>query len=189
MKSATRMDNAPIEVPRGLANVVVTETTLSDVRGQEGFYHYRQYSATDLARTRPVEDIWRLLLDGSLPTTEERESFAHHVASGAALSPELTDALPMIAKSTVHSDPLAGLRIALSLEGARAGMRPLYDLEVAGRRDDLIALASKATTIIAALHRLRTGQNVVGQLSIHAPGDSARATIRRSVVRLPRCRH
>ena len=32
-----------IRVPPGLAKVVVTETALGDVRGDEGFYHYRQY--------------------------------------------------------------------------------------------------------------------------------------------------
>ena len=161
MKSATRLGDAPIEVPRGLTNVIVTDTELSDVRGQEGFYHYRQFSATELASTRSVEDIWQLLLDGSLPTPSERESFAHRLASDAALSPELTDALPMIARSTVHSDGLAGLRIAFSLEGALAGMRPIYDLTAAERRDDLISLASKATAIIAALHRLQHDEDIV----------------------------
>jgi citrate synthase len=161
MKSATRMDDAPIDVPRGLTNVIVTETELSDVRGQEGFYHYRQYSATDLARTRSVEDIWQLLLDGALPTPSERDSFAHQVASSAALSADLTEALPMIARSTTSADGLAGLRIALSIEGAHAGMRPLYDLRIEQRREDLITLASKATTIIASLHRLKKNEDMV----------------------------
>lgn len=161
MKSATRMDNAPIEVPRGLANVIVTDTELGDVRGQEGFYHYRQYSATELASTRSVEDIWQLLLDGRLPTTSARESFARQLALESPLSPELTDALPMIASVTAPADSLAGLRMALSLEGARAGVRPIYDLTVAERRDDLISLASKATGIIAALHRIKNGETIV----------------------------
>ena len=41
-----------IEVPRGLKGVVVTETELGDVQGQQGFYHYRQYSAVELAERR-----------------------------------------------------------------------------------------------------------------------------------------
>lgn len=161
MKSATRMDNAPIEVPRGLTNVIVTDTELSDVRGQEGFYHYRQYSATDLASTRSVEDIWQLLLDGSLPTASEREPFARQVALGATLPAELIDALPMMAKTNAHGHGLAGLRTALSFEGARVGMRPIYDLTPAERRDDLIALASKATGIIAALYRLQNNEDII----------------------------
>ena len=161
MKSAIRMDDTPIDVPRGLTNVIVTETELSDVRGQEGFYHYRQYSATELARTRSVEDIWQLLLDGALPTAKEREAFAARIADASTLSIELSQALPMIAKSTTNADGLAGLRVALSLEGARAGLRPLYDLSVQQRREDLIALASKTPTIIAALHRLQVGKSPI----------------------------
>ena len=34
---------------RGLKGVVVADTALGDVRGLEGFYHYRQYAAPDLA--------------------------------------------------------------------------------------------------------------------------------------------
>lgn len=157
MKSATRMDDTPIEVPRGLTNVIVTETELGDVRGQEGFYHYRQYSATDLARTRSVEDVWQLLLDGALPTPEERKSFAAQIADLSILSADLSQALPLIAGSTRNADGLAGLRVALAFEGARAGMQPLYDIAVSQRRQDLIALAAKTPTIIAALHRLREG--------------------------------
>ena len=51
-----RMSAERIDVPAGLAGVVVAETELGDVRGLEGFYHYRQYSAVELARTRSVED-------------------------------------------------------------------------------------------------------------------------------------
>jgi len=47
----------PVTVPAGLRNVVVTSTEVGDVRGAEGFYHYRQYSAIDLARTRTFEDV------------------------------------------------------------------------------------------------------------------------------------
>ena len=38
--------------------MVVTATDLGDVRGDEGFYHYRQYSAVELARTRSFADVW-----------------------------------------------------------------------------------------------------------------------------------
>jgi citrate synthase len=42
--SINRAAATRIEVPRGLAGVVVTDTRVGDVRGTEGFYHYRQYS-------------------------------------------------------------------------------------------------------------------------------------------------
>ena len=55
------------EAPKGLDGVVVAETEVGDVRGQEGFYHYRQYSAVELAEKRTLEDVWYLLFDGSAP--------------------------------------------------------------------------------------------------------------------------
>src|SRR6476469_3954425 len=59
------------EVARGLKGVIVAETEIGDVRGLEGFYHYRQYSAVELARTHSVEEVWRLMLDGALPDAGE----------------------------------------------------------------------------------------------------------------------
>ncbi|MES1169084.1 MAG: hypothetical protein ABUL47_00170, partial [Leifsonia sp.] len=51
-----RMNDTLIDVPRGLTNVVAAETALGDVRGHEGFYHYRQYSAVELASERSFEE-------------------------------------------------------------------------------------------------------------------------------------
>lgn len=157
MITATRMDNSPIDVPRGLTNVIVTETELGEVRGQEGFYNYRQYSATDLARIRSVEDVWHLLLNGHLPNATEQNLFRREISIAGELSRETTAALPAIAAATLHADALAGLRAALALEGGRLALAPLYDLDHHQRRTDVISLAAKAPTIIAALHRLRKG--------------------------------
>jgi CBS domain-containing protein len=44
----------PTDVPRGLKGVVVADTEVGDVRGSEGFYHYRQYSAVELAERCPL---------------------------------------------------------------------------------------------------------------------------------------
>ena len=59
------------EVPAGLEGVVVAETTVGDVRGLEGFFHYRQYSAVELAEKRSLEDVWHLLFRGELPDGAE----------------------------------------------------------------------------------------------------------------------
>jgi citrate synthase len=56
-----------IEVPPGLKGVAAAETAIGNVRGEEGFYHYLQYDATELARTRTFEEVWYLLRSGALP--------------------------------------------------------------------------------------------------------------------------
>lgn len=74
-----------VDVPRGLAGVVVADTEVGDVRGREGFYHYRQYSAVDLARTRRFEDVWHLLVHGELPDGRRSAAFAAETAALRAL--------------------------------------------------------------------------------------------------------
>ncbi|WP_440554553.1 citrate synthase [Streptomyces sp. SCPE 10] len=150
-----------VDVPRGLAGVVVTETEIGDVRGREGFYHYRQYSAVDLARTRRFEDVWHLLVHGALPGAERAAPFAAETAALRRLPEEVRAALPAIAAASRRSGPLAGLRTALSLLGAARGFRPLYDLDAERRRADTLAACAAVPTLLTALYRLGRGLDPV----------------------------
>ncbi|MER8058600.1 MULTISPECIES: citrate synthase/methylcitrate synthase [unclassified Streptomyces] len=146
-----------VDVPRGLAGVVVTETEIGDVRGREGFYHYRQYSAVDLARTRRFEDVWHLLVHGALPDAERGAAFAAETAALRRLPEEVRASLPAIAAASRVSGPLAGLRTGLSLLGAARGFRPLYDLDAGRRRADTLAACAAVPTLLTALYRLGRG--------------------------------
>ncbi|MEU4493876.1 citrate synthase/methylcitrate synthase [Streptomyces sp. NPDC023998] len=148
---------APLDVPRGLAGVVVTDTALGDVRGREGFYHYRQYSAVELAQSSGFEDVWHLMFHGRLPDASERAAFMAHTASLRRLPDDVRDALPAIARSCAPSGPLAGLRTALSLLGASAGLRPVYDLDGDRRTTDALAACAAVPTLLTALYRLGQG--------------------------------
>jgi citrate synthase len=146
-------------VPRGLKGVVVTETGIGDVRGAEGFYHYRQYSAVELARKRPLEDVWRLLVDGALPgTPQQRAAFAAEVRALRAIPPATAAALPAIARV---SEPLNGLRTALSLAAEERGCRPVYDLDHGARRADALFVAAVTPALLTSLYRLRRGQRIL----------------------------
>jgi citrate synthase len=149
--------SAPIDVPRGLKGVVVTETALGDVRGSEGFYHYREFSAVELAETRTFEDVWYLMFHGALPDAGQRAGFAARTAALRGLPAGVRDALPAIARSTAGSGPLAGLRTALSLLGAAAGFRPLYDIDPERREADALAACAAVPTLLTALYRLGRG--------------------------------
>ncbi|MEV6698721.1 citrate synthase/methylcitrate synthase [Streptomyces sp. NPDC051453] len=147
----------PVDVPRGLAGVVVTDTELGDVRGREGFYHYRQYSAVELAQTRGFEDVWHLMIHGELPDAAQSADFAARTAALRRLPDDVRAALPVIARAGSLSGPLAGLRSALSLFGASQGFRPVYDIDDERRRDDTLAAAAVVPTLLTALHRLGDG--------------------------------
>ncbi|MEU0629925.1 citrate synthase/methylcitrate synthase [Streptomyces sp. NPDC005989] len=147
----------PLDVPRGLAGVVVTDTALGDVRGREGFYHYRQYSAIELAQVRSFEDVWYLMSEGTLPDAAARTEFAARTAALRRLPAEVRETLPAIARAGAASGPLAGLRTALSLLGASAGFRPVYDIDADRRRADALAVCAAVPTVLTALHRLGRG--------------------------------
>ncbi|MHB1929963.1 MAG: citrate/2-methylcitrate synthase, partial [Acidimicrobiales bacterium] len=137
-----------IDVPPGLKGVAVTETALGDVRGRQGYYHYRQYSATELAGHRPIEDVWQLLLDGRLPDTlSEREAFAAEVRPLRDLPAPLLDVLPSIAAA--GGVGLDAVRSAVSILATVDGMRPLWGGDPGDRRRDLLRLAAVVPTIVA----------------------------------------
>ncbi|WP_329580983.1 citrate synthase/methylcitrate synthase [Kitasatospora sp. NBC_01250] len=147
-----------IEVPRGLKGVVVTETALSDVRGIEGFYHYRQYSAIELAEQRSLEDVWHLMLLGELPDAAARAAFHARTAPLRHLPEALRPLLPALAASTKDAGPLAGLGAALSIASAARGSRPLYDTTPEQRIEDALFATALVPTVLTALHRLQQGQ-------------------------------
>ena len=143
-----------IEVPPGLEGVVVAETTIGDVRGQEGFYHYRQYSAVELAATRTLEDVWYLMLTGDLPDRDQLAAFTADVASLRDVPVGLASLLPALSR---QGAPLDILRTAVSLLGAELGWRPTHDIDVATLRDQALRLCAVVPTILTAAYRLGQG--------------------------------
>jgi citrate synthase len=149
----------PPEIPRGLKGVVVADTEVGDVRGTEGFYHYRQYSAIDLAQQRTLEDVWQLMIDGALPTDETaRASFRDEVSGMSTLPAGLIDLLPAVAQ---HAQPLDGLRTTLSFVAHAEGMRPLIDIDHEQRRRDALRLCAVTPTLLCALWRARQGLPII----------------------------
>ncbi|MBS1697404.1 MAG: citrate synthase [Actinobacteria bacterium] len=155
-----RSDTHLIDVPRGLTNVVVAETRIGDVRGAEGFFHYRGVSGVELAAEARFEDAWRLVALGALPQdTAEVAEWRARTAAAREIPGSVLPMLPTIARSAL--DPMAQLRTALALVSAADGRRPLYDEPEPERIDDAIRLAAVSPTLIAALHRLAAGQDPI----------------------------
>jgi citrate synthase len=146
------------DVPKGLEGVVVAETAVGDVRGLEGFYHYRQYSAVELAEKRSLEDVWFLVFEGRLPDATERRRFLEELAPLRVLPEQVRPLLPQIAAS---GDPLTALRTAVSATAAVLGFRPVLDIDKAQLRHDALRLAALVPTLIMACYRLAKGQAVV----------------------------
>jgi citrate synthase len=142
------------DVPAGLEGVVVAETTVGDVRGLEGFFHYREYSAVDLAEQRSLEDVWYLLFRGELPDATASDAFAAAVRPLRTLPPGLATLLPALSR---QGAPLDVLRTAVSVLGAELGWRPTHDIGAEDLYDQALGLCAVVPTILAAAHRLREG--------------------------------
>ncbi len=129
--------------PAGLKGLVVADTSIGDVRGSEGYYHYRGRSAVDVARHDTFEGAWSLVLDGPdhPPVAPERE------VDGTVWGLLEAFAAPDVA-------PLDGYR---SLVGRTGPYRPMLDIDANDRRNDAVRIASVTPTLVAGFHRRAHG--------------------------------
>src|SRR4051794_12426288 len=144
-----------IEAPAGLKGVIVAETAVGDVRGMEGFYHYRQYNAVELAEKKRLEDVWFLLFEGHLPSASERAAFLDEIRPLREIPAPVLEVLPQIARSS--SSVMEGLRTAVSLVGAVQGFKPTLDISAAERRQNALQICAVVPSLIMAMHRFRNG--------------------------------
>jgi citrate synthase len=148
--TATKVESTPFLAPPGLEGVVVAETSIGDVRGLEGFYHYRQYSAVELAAERSFADVIELLFTRELPT---------QLGAGCELTPQplpagLAGILDQIAS---RGAPLDVLRSAISLLGAELGWKPVLDISAGELQREARQICTFVPTVLSAVDRLRRG--------------------------------
>jgi citrate synthase len=148
--------DAPFDVPAGLSGVIVAETAVGDVRGDEGFFHYRQYDACDIARACSFEEAWHLVSVGHLPDPDELASFRESVAASRIVPLTLRPLIAAVASA--GGPPLAKLRAVLSVVADALGIGPLLDLEPPARHTQARRLAALVPSILAELHRAATGE-------------------------------
>jgi citrate synthase len=144
------------DAPAGLEGVVVAHTLIGDVRGLEGFYHYRQYDAIELNRRRTLEDVWHLLFRGHLPDGAERESFQREISRHRVLPDGLVPFLRTLA-TTDPFEPMTTLRTAISFVAQRSGFRSWLDISPEQLYDNAMQLSAQTPVLLAALHRLHQG--------------------------------
>ena len=155
------VEGALQDVPKGLAGVVVAETSVGDVRGQEGFYHYRQYNAVELCEKRTLEDVWHLLFDGHLPNAQERERFLAEIKPLRVVPESVKPLLPAIAAAGDHFIPLDALRAAVSLVAYSGDFRASLDIDHATLRANAMQTCAVIPTLVMALYRLSRGEEPI----------------------------
>ena len=141
--------------PPGLKGLAVADTVLGAVRGDQGFFHYRQHDAAALARSRSLEDVWTLQLDGGLPP----DRAPVRPGPRRVLPSDVAEAVDEVASRTV--DPMSALRAGLLVLAGTEGRGPVIDRAPEQRRDDALRLAAVVPTILARHHRRRRGLDPV----------------------------
>ena len=138
----------------------MAETLIGDVRGEEGFYHYRGYNAAELAAALSFEQVWHLLIDGSLPTTEQLTDFRRHTAELRSLPERVSRLLPEIAGGDSFV-PLNALRTAVSLAADALGLQPVLDIGPAEVREQALHMTAIVPVLLMALFRAHRGEPTV----------------------------
>jgi citrate synthase len=141
---------------RGLDGVVALQSSVCRLSAEDGRLAYRGYDVRELAEKSTFEETAFLLLVGHLPTALELRRFTTDLRSQQKLSPA---ALRTLKATPAGADPMAVFRSALGTLALEHGtvLPPSPEAAMAqGRR--LIAVAP---TLVAAFHRLRSGQKPV----------------------------
>ncbi len=102
------------EVAKGLAGVIVTETTASMVDGSAGRLTYRGYAVEDLTANASYEEVAYLLLYQHLPRRQELTDFQQCLAAEMTLESHFVEVMQRFPK---HCHPLTVLRTLISMVG------------------------------------------------------------------------
>ena len=149
------------DVEKGLEGVTVTESTLSNIDGDEGRLIYRGYDITGLAREASYEEVLYLLWYGDLPTEAILTQFREAMAANRGLEDGVLSVVRELARQ--NAAPMGALRTITSTLAA-------YDSDAADEADpqNLVAnvrkgrrVTAKLPTALAAYVRLRNGNEPV----------------------------
>ena len=150
------------DLKRGLEGVLVAESELSFIDGDEGELVYRGYDIEDLAEGASYEEVVYLLWHGSLPTAAELEAFSAAMAAERSLAPDVLRTVEALADA--DEIPMAMLRTVVSQFSA-ADEEATFDAEAVTDREANIRkgqrITAKLPTALAAFKRLRAGDDPV----------------------------
>lgn len=136
---------------KGLQNIVVGTTATSLVEGEKGQLVLRGYDIAQLAGHATFEEVAYLLWYGNQPTAAESKKLRAQMTAHRAL-PEST--LTVLGDLPHDTEPMDALRTGVSAVGTA---NPGVNIDL----DHALALTAQVATIIAAFHRLRTGQVII----------------------------
>ncbi len=147
--------NEPV-VYRGLEGILAAETKIGFVDGQEGRLSYRGYDINTLAEQSNYEEVSYLLIYGHLPNEKEYKEYVEKLRNESDLPDELYE---IIKKQAGRTHPMTSLRTAISYLATFDKKESESDF--ASQEEMAIKIIAKMPTIVGAIHRVYTGQEIV----------------------------
>ncbi len=133
-----------IEVPKGLAGVVVDETAIATT-DDSGNLLYRGYRAIELASKVDAADVAFLIINDKLPSDVERQEFMKRIRGFSSLDSSVTEIMRILKEK----DVMRNLRSIVSL----------YPYKSDSDEELLMELAAKFPRIISDSFRISNGED------------------------------
>jgi citrate synthase len=143
-------------IHRGLDGVLIDTSKICSIDGLKGELIYRGYDIRELADKASFEEVICLLWNGELPTEAELQRFKDALKPHFAVPEEVLGVLRLFPQD---ASPMHALRTAVSALAAADRDRDGVDLDNVRRIG--LKLTAQATTLTAALQRLREGKDPV----------------------------
>src|SRR5262245_8801051 len=140
----------------GLRNVVAGESGISSIDGQRGVLAYRGIDIHELAENSSFEEVVFLLHRGTLPARAQRQEMRDALTRQRALPGGVVEVLNDLPRRT---HPMTALRTAISALGAFDPDAEDHGEAARGRK--AVRLTAQMATAVAAIDRLRRGQEPV----------------------------
>jgi citrate synthase len=151
----------------GLEDIIIKNTSISDIDGERGILWYRGYRIEDLAQHSTYEEVSYLILYGKLPTKKDLEDYASRLRKNRDLRPETIEVIKSLAKA----HPMFALEAAVAAEGAydednlklaealRLGRYKAEEKELAYKIAE--KLVAKMPTMVAYHYRLSRNLDII----------------------------
>jgi citrate synthase len=139
----------------GLKGVVLDESRICFIDGEEGKLVYRGYNIRDLAAHASFEEVCYLLIHGALPTRDQLQAFSRELVAARGVPPHVLEIIDRVKAG----HPMDILRTAVSAVAALDESSHEASVDVGlpvGKR-----LIAQVATIVAAMHRVRQGLDPV----------------------------
>ncbi|MFL6208085.1 MAG: citrate/2-methylcitrate synthase [Pyrinomonadaceae bacterium] len=140
----------------GLRGVVAASSSIGDVNGERGELIYQGYNIHDLAAHSTFEEVVFLLWHGRLPNQSELDELKQTIGASYEVPPQVLDLMRSFPRT---AEPMDTLRTAISAlafydQNAR-------DTSRAGALRTATRLTAQFPVIVAAIERLRQGQELI----------------------------